>query len=110
MSRQVALYYLNATATLRWLWTTGYVSVPACVFAKPSPSSDHNAQSSSLSGVVPRSPMMASGSSVDLSSEQARKLQLPASCDPPQPGSPTKQQVWVVSSSLRKQWYITFVV
>ncbi|KAK7717413.1 1,2-dihydroxy-3-keto-5-methylthiopentene dioxygenase [Diaporthe eres] len=39
---------------------------------------------------------MASGSSLDLSSEQARKLQLPASCDPPQPGSPTKQQVWVV--------------
>jgi hypothetical protein len=32
-------------------------------------------------------------------SESGRmKLQLPASCDPPQPGAPVKQLVWIVSN------------
>ncbi|ROW17461.1 hypothetical protein VPNG_00636 [Cytospora leucostoma] len=38
---------------------------------------------------------MASGSTLEFSLDQAKKIQLPASCDPPQPDGPTKQQVWV---------------
>lgn len=38
------------------------------------------------------------GSSVaDSESSSKPRLQLPPSCDPPQPGSPTKQLVWIVS-------------
>lgn len=34
------------------------------------------------------------------SSSSKSKLQLPVSCDPPGPGNPAKQMVWIVSSSL----------
>ncbi|PSR83312.1 short-chain dehydrogenase/reductase SDR [Coniella lustricola] len=32
----------------------------------------------------------------ELPTEQSRKLQLPASCDPPQQDAPTKQQIWII--------------
>ncbi len=37
------------------------------------------------------------GASVAGSETSRVKLQLPASCDPPQPGAPVKQLVWIVS-------------
>jgi hypothetical protein len=39
-------------------------------------------------------------SSVAGSETSKMKLQLPASCDPPQPGAPVKQLVWIVRSLL----------
>jgi hypothetical protein len=39
-------------------------------------------------------------SSVAGSETSKMKLQLPASCDPPQPGAPVKQLVWIVRSFL----------
>lgn len=52
---------------------------------------DHNVGDDEMSPAAP--------SADDSTSTTKSKLQLPMSCDPPGPGNPAKQLVWIVSPS-----------
>lgn len=49
--------------------------------------------------IIPSRNMDLRPPALDLSSEQGKQLRLPPSCEPPQPGSPTTQRVWIVSAA-----------